>query len=57
MLTGSAFVARSYVRPALFLVGAATLVFLFVGIHNSWDGVTYHVFVNKQEQQDTDRDR
>jgi len=30
----SAYVALSHARPALFLVGAATLLFLFVGIHN-----------------------
>jgi len=23
------------------------LLLLFVGIHNAWDAVTYHVFVNK----------
>jgi len=48
MLAFSAYVARSHARPALFLVGAATLVFLFVGIHNAWDAVTYHVFVNRR---------
>jgi hypothetical protein len=36
--------AYSHLRAALFLVGAATLVLLFVGIHNAWDGITYHVF-------------
>ena len=29
--------------------GAAALLLLFVGIHNAWDLVTYHVFVKKQE--------
>src|SRR5213076_2894810 len=48
MLAVSAYVARSHARPTLFLVGAATLVFLFVGIHNAWDAVTYHVFVNRR---------
>jgi hypothetical protein len=47
MLAVSAYVAWSHARPALFLVGTATLVFLFVGIHNAWDGITYHVFTNK----------
>ena len=46
----SAYVAWSRVRPALFLVGAATLLLLFVGIHNAWDAITYHVF-DKQGQQ------
>jgi len=41
----SAWIAYSKTRPALFLVAAATLLLLFIGIHNAWDGVTYHVFV------------
>lgn len=40
--------------PALFLVAAAALLLLFVGIHNAWDTVTYHVFVRKQEHQETE---
>ncbi len=27
--------------PALFMIGAATVLLLFVGIHNSWDSVVY----------------
>jgi hypothetical protein len=50
MLAGSAYVAHSHARPALFVVGAATLLLLFVGIHNAWDVVTYHVLVKKREQ-------
>ena len=50
MLSGSAYVAHFDLRPALFVLGAATLLLLFVGIHNAWDAVTYHVFVNKQAQ-------
>ena len=41
MLAVSAFVAYSQARPALFVVGAATLLFLFVGIHNAWDTIEY----------------
>jgi len=52
MLVVAALMARAYERPALFLVGCATLVFLFVGIHNAWDGITWHVFVNKSAEQD-----
>jgi hypothetical protein len=33
----------------LFGVGAAALLLLFVGIHNAWDAVTYHVFVNRED--------
>jgi hypothetical protein len=57
MLAGSAYVARSHARPALFVVGAATLLLLFVGIHNAWDVVTYHVLVKKREQGEAERHR
>jgi hypothetical protein len=45
ILAGSAFVARSHARIALFLIGAAALLLLFIGIHNAWDTVTHLVFV------------
>ncbi len=48
VLAVSAFVAHSRARTALFLVGAGALVLLFVGIHNAWDTVTYHVFVRRK---------
>ncbi|HEV7857558.1 MAG TPA: hypothetical protein VGO91_02825 [Pyrinomonadaceae bacterium] len=48
ILAGSAFAARSHARPALFLVGTAALLLLFIGIHNAWDTVTHLVFVRKQ---------
>jgi hypothetical protein len=48
MLAGSAYAAHSHARPALFIVGAAALLLLFIGIHNAWDTVTYHVFVKKR---------
>jgi hypothetical protein len=41
----SALAAHTYSREALFGVGTATLLLLFIGIHNAWDGVAYHVFV------------
>jgi len=50
-LVGSACSARLNVGGALFGVGAASLLLLFVGIHNAWDAVTYHVFVKKRGQQ------
>jgi hypothetical protein len=55
VLAVSACAAYSYPRPALFLVGAAALLLLFVGIHNAWDIVTYHVFVTRREQREADR--
>lgn len=29
--------------PTLFVIGAATVLLLFIGIHNAWDAVTYLV--------------
>ena len=48
MVAVAAYAAYSRPRPALFLVGGAALLLLFIGIHNAWDAVTYHVFVKKQ---------
>jgi hypothetical protein len=45
----AAYAAGSHLREALFGVGAAVLLLLFVGIHNAWDAVTYHVFVRTTE--------
>ena len=43
-LAVSAFTAGSHPRESLFGVGGAALLLLFIGIHNAWDAVTYHVF-------------
>ncbi len=50
VLAISAYAAHSYERPAQFLVGAAALLLLFIGIHNAWDTVTYFVFVRSREE-------
>ncbi len=55
MLAISAYAARFHAREALFVVGAAALLLLFIGIHNAWDAVTYHVFVRKRERQEAER--
>ena len=44
-LAVSSYEARSHAGAALFAVAAAALLLLFIGIHNAWDAVTYHVFV------------
>jgi len=31
-----------------YVIAAAALVLLFVGIHNSWDAVSYHVLVTRR---------
>jgi len=48
LLAVSALAARSHVREALFGIGAAPLLLLFIGIHNAWDAVAYHVFTKKR---------
>jgi hypothetical protein len=45
LLMASPFAALAHEREAVFAVGTATLLMLFAGIHNSWDSVSYHVFV------------
>jgi hypothetical protein len=57
MLVGSAFAAHSHARPALFIVGAAALLLLFVGIHNAWDTVMHLVFVEKRGKREAERNR
>jgi hypothetical protein len=47
-LTAAAFALRRYALTALFVVGAASLLLLFVGIHNAWDSVTYIIFDQPQ---------
>ena len=47
MLVISAYTARSDTRVAAFCVGSAALLLLFIGVHNAWDAVTYHVVLGK----------
>jgi hypothetical protein len=42
MIVGAILLA-SNPTPALFIVGAGTLLLVFIGIHNAWDNVTYIV--------------
>ena len=39
----------SLAREALFGVAGSILLLLFVGIHNAWDAVTYHIFVRRNK--------
>jgi hypothetical protein len=50
LLALSPFAAQSHICEVLFGVGAATLLLLFVGIHNAWDAVAYHVFVHMRDK-------
>ena len=56
ILAGSAFAARSNIGQALFGVAVSALLLLFIGIHNAWDTVTYHVFVQRSPEK-TERPR
>ncbi len=49
-LAVSAYEALSDASLALFLVGAAALALLFVGIHNAWDAVMYHITVKPRQE-------
>ena len=55
ILALSALAALSRAREALFGVGAAALLLLFIGIHNAWDAVFYHVFFSKRGTDDDNR--
>jgi hypothetical protein len=37
----------------MFGVGAAALLLLFVGIHNAWDAVTYHVYSSSPKREES----
>jgi len=52
-LTVAALALRAAPNVALFVVGGAALGLLALGIHNSWDAVTYHV-VHSTNQADTE---
>lgn len=43
----AAIAALSHARESLFGIGAAVLLLLFIGIHNAWDAVVYHVYFSK----------
>jgi hypothetical protein len=41
-------------QPALFAIGAVALIFLFIGIHNAWDTVTY-ITLESSQREDAER--
>jgi hypothetical protein len=47
---GAAFALTRRPAAALFLVGSAAMLLLFIGIHNAWDSVTYLVLEHKQAE-------
>ena len=36
--------------PVLFVIGAVTVLLLFIGIHNAWDAITYIVVAQSQPE-------
>ena len=55
LLTGAALL-HWHTLPALFLIAATSLMLLFIGIHNSWDSVTY-IAVSRPKNEKTDHQR
>ena len=47
-LTGPACAAYAHAHGAMFGMGVAALLLLFIGIHNAWDLVTFHVYSKKR---------
>ena len=56
VLAVAACVTRSHVQMSLYLVAAAALLLLFIGIHNAWDTATYHIFVRNRQQPESEQD-
>ncbi len=48
-LTTADVMLRSDFQFALFIVAAAALGLLFIGIHNAWDSVTHIVSTRREE--------
>jgi hypothetical protein len=49
-LVVSSLLLRNHAQPALFPIGGVSLLLLFVGIHNSWDTVTYIALYVKEQK-------
>ena len=56
-LAVSALCAPAHDREALFAVCGGALLLLFIGIHNAWDAVMWHVFVRKPKHLEKTRAR
>jgi hypothetical protein len=51
-LAGSAYAALAHAHEAMFGGAAAALLLPITGIHNAWDAVTDHVFVNRGQRRE-----
>jgi hypothetical protein len=56
-LVVAALVGAARITPALFIAGAATVLFLFIGIHNAWDNVTYPLLAFSSTEQNDPEDQ
>ena len=54
-LVVGAIVLPSNPVPTLFVIGSVLLLFLFIGIHNSWDTVTYITVERTQSEEESHR--
>jgi hypothetical protein len=52
----ASFLLPVYPAPALFVIAAATVLLLFIGIHNAWDNVTY-IAIELSQPENTRQDR
>jgi len=50
----SSLAAHAHAHESLIAVGAATLLLLFIAIHNAWDAVSYFVFVTMRKANDAE---
>jgi hypothetical protein len=57
VLALSAIASFSITGESLFGAGAASLLLLFIGIHNAWDAVTYHVLAGRRGHRGDERNR
>jgi hypothetical protein len=58
VIAGSGLFLLAGRSAALFTVGGATLGLVFIGIHNAWDAVTYHVVsVSRSRSNDSENNR
>jgi hypothetical protein len=49
VMAAAAYVLRTDPSAGLFALGAAVLLLLFIGIHNTWDSVVFIIFVRRRD--------
>jgi len=54
-LVVAALLLPGHPAPALFVIAAATVLLLFIGIHNAWDNVTY-IAIQRSQQENKSQD-